>query len=93
MQERLCCVPEIQSGAHHHNTRKANNLALPIATRWFASKSIRFSIPTVYNNCTENIKSKMLTHSIEWFSNYIKTDIISTKLIFQKGTVIVNPND
>ena len=64
------------SEVHNYNTRNANNLTIPINRHSFVSKSIKFRLPTVYNNCPENIKAKMLTHSIEGFTQYVKADMI-----------------
>ena len=65
-----------QSDVHNHNTRNANNLTIPMANHRFVSKSIRFRIPAIYNDCDDDIKAKMSTLSIQGFSNFVKTDIL-----------------
>ena len=63
---------------HHHNTRRRNDIRLPLAKHEYAKRSIRFNLPKVINNTPNIILDKVSTHSLDGFSWYIKQYILKT---------------
>jgi hypothetical protein len=62
---------------HRHNTRSANTFRIPRIKHEYARNSIQYIIPIAYNNSPLLIRSKIYTHSISGFINYIKHYFIS----------------
>jgi len=64
------------SDNHDFSTRNSKDFQLPLIKHSFAKCSIRFRLPTTYNNCQDIIKEKILSHSYNGFSNYIKNHFL-----------------
>jgi hypothetical protein len=65
------------SEIHSRNTRYANHLYIPRVHHEFARNSIQYLIPMAYNNCSQSIRQKMLTHSLPSFSKLIRYNFIN----------------
>ena len=62
---------------HTHATRINEKLHMPLVRQEFARKSLRFQLPLLVNGTPNQILSKINTHSIQGYSNYIKNFYIS----------------
>jgi hypothetical protein len=60
------------SQTHAYNTVHSLTYRIPIIKHEFARRNIRYRIPKTYNNCPQNILSKIDTHSLAGYVNYIK---------------------
>ena len=63
---------------HTYNTRRTNDFELPKISHRFSKQGIRFSIPNAYNQADINVKSKIYTHSLKGYTNYIKMNILNS---------------
>ena len=63
---------------HHYPTRSQNDVYRPLVKHEFAKKCIRYQLPQIVNNTPENIISKVNTHSLHGFCNYIKIKALET---------------
>jgi len=61
-----------QSQIHSYSTRQTDDFRIPQSKHVFVSNSPRFRLPPVFNNCPQNIKDKILTHSYSGYIRYIK---------------------
>ena len=61
-----------RSDIHDYNTRRQQDLDIPRIKHDFASFTLVYSIPKLVNNAPVSILSKVGTHSLQGFSNYIK---------------------
>ena len=66
------------SDFHDYNTRHATDMTIPPGRHHFTSNSIRFRLPSLYNECPSEIKDKIFTHSYQGYSNYIKNYYINS---------------
>ena len=57
---------------HSHNTRSRRQIHLGRPAHAFASKSLRYNLPTLVNNTAPEILNKIDTHSLAGFAGYIK---------------------
>ena len=57
---------------HPYLTRRLNDYQLPLFKHSFMKKSIRYRIPSAYNNLIISLKAKIQTHSFQHFSKLIK---------------------
>ena len=71
---------QLNHDIHSHNTRTRNNIHTHPARHEFAKRSIRHDIPRTVNNSPHIIKVKILTHSLQGFTNYIKTHYLQSYL-------------
>ena len=62
---------------HHHYTRSSNNFHTPKIKHTFATKCLRFSLPTLLNNTPQCITDKYFTHSLDGFARYAKKIMIN----------------
>ena len=58
--------------SNNYSTRNRNRLHIPITRHKFAENCIRFQIPLIINDINDNIVSKVNTHSMHGYSQYIK---------------------
>ena len=63
--------------AHGYDTRNKEREILPRSNTQRAALSIRFSLPIEILKVSENVISKIMTHSLPGFSNYAKSHFIS----------------
>lgn len=63
---------------HHHNTRSRSDIHWPTPAHVFATKSLRYNLPIVVNNTTNDIIEKIRTHSLDGFAGYIKEKYITS---------------
>ena len=57
---------------HNHCTRSSNNFHTPKIKHIFATKCLRFSLPTLLNNIPQCITDKYFTHSLDGFEKVCK---------------------
>ena len=62
-----------RSAVHPYNIRQRDKLCTNKTKRKFADNIIRYVIITTVNSTPANIIEKIWTHSLDGFSNYIKT--------------------
>ena len=60
------------SDTHRYNTRRSNSYKIPKMKHAFAKNGLRYKIPAQFNNAPAVIISKIYSHSMQGFSNYIK---------------------
>ena len=65
---------------HSHNTRTRNDIHIRPALHEFAKRSIRHDIPRTVNDSPHIIKDKILTHSLQGFTNYTKAHYLQSYL-------------
>jgi hypothetical protein len=65
------------SDIHSRTTRSCNNLYVPRVRHEFARNSVQYFIPVRYNNCPQSVKAKMLSHSLQGFSKFVKIQFIN----------------
>ena len=66
---------------HQHNTRHANKLNKLFVQRYqheFCNSSLRYSTVKIVNEISENILEKILTHSCQGFSSYVKLSVLQS---------------
>ena len=61
-----------QSHFHNYSTRNINDFRVPRSQHIFALNSPRFRLPQVFNQCPQNVKDKIFTHSYSGYTRYIK---------------------
>jgi hypothetical protein len=71
---------EPQSQLHSYNTRNNTNIRSFNTNTWTARKCLRHYLPCMVNNFSNtcNIQERVHTHSLEGFSQYIKTLLLSS---------------
>ena len=57
---------------HSNNASQLHLYRIPRVKNKLAKKNTKFRICNTYNNCPESIRSKIYTHSLKGFINYIK---------------------
>ena len=62
---------------HYHNTRGYREMRYPLIKHEYARKYIRYSIPETVNQTPACILNKIVTHSLQGFSKYIKTHFVN----------------
>lgn len=57
---------------YNQNVRRNNTYRLPAVSHEFARFSMYYKFPKIFNEMNEIIKTKIYTHSINGFKNYVK---------------------
>ena len=60
---------------HSHATRSKNNIHITQTSHKFTNHCIRNFLPTIINNTSTNVLHKIITHSLQGFTNYYKHSI------------------
>ncbi len=68
---------QFQTDVHDHNTRFKNHLTVNRPLHSFAEQKLDICIPKLINNTPDHILSKIQTHSLQGYSNYIKNILLS----------------
>ena len=63
---------------HNYPTRSSFEMRHPKLVHKYARNFIRYSIPETFNSTPECIRSKIITHSLQGFANYIKLHFLNT---------------
>ena len=63
---------------HHYPTRSQHNLHLMKPNHEYARNCIRYQVPVVVNNASNEIIDKIDTHSLQVFTRYIKIKTIES---------------
>ena len=63
---------------HNHDTRNHNQIHIQAVHHSFAKRCIRHTIPRTVNTTPVIIKDKVTTHSLQGFTNYIKTHVLQS---------------
>ena len=63
---------------HNHDTRNHNQIHIQAVHHSFAKRCIRHTIPRTVNSTPVIIKDKVTTHSLQGFTNYIKTHVLQS---------------
>lgn len=72
---------------HQYHTRNIYKFHIPKHKHEFCKKTLRYSMVKTINNSSENILSKVYTHSPQGFSHYFKLYIIG---LYKKECIIPN---
>lgn len=63
---------------HEHNTRIQNDMHVGRVTHEYAKRCIRYDLPLLINNTSQDIISKIRTHSLDGYAWYIKQYYLSS---------------
>ena len=70
-------MQQFDSTTHTHNTRRRNELHIPITKHDFAKTNLRYRILQTINELPDRLTSKVYTHSINGLTNYAKQYLIA----------------
>ena len=68
--------PDNRRNIHSYNTRSRHHFQIPRIKHEFARHCLRYEIPIAINSLSTAVSSKILTHSLYSFGQYVKRTII-----------------
>ena len=78
---------QLNQDIHAYNTRQARNMHVPRYNHSFAKNCLRYDLPDTINKTPEYICEKILTHSLQGFTKYVKNYFVCS---YQDRCMILN---